>query len=152
MSKRDKDKANRARRVNAARKRASVERQHRGDHNRGQRGKEARARREQQAREFAKTVAAAWRENCVPAFLRDCIVKLCNANGTIICKDTWINIKAMMCDLPDGDYHYVNDKTRSTQFFSVRGGVPWTTGATMPSGKFVRTVWNKDNSDFHLEF
>jgi len=152
MSKRDQKKANKARRAKAAKKRASAERQHRADPNRGQRGKEERTRRDQQAREFAEKVAAAWRENCVPPFFRDCIVKLCNANGTIICKDTWINIKALMSELPDGEYHYVNDKTRSVQYFSVRNGVPWTIGATMPSGRFVRTVWNEDKTDFHLQF
>jgi len=152
MSKHDKKRVNKARRANAARKRASVERQHRAAPDRGQIGEEAKARREQEARGFAKKVAAAWRENCVPAFLRDCIVKLCHPDGTIISKDTWINTKAMMCDLPNGDYHYVNDKTRSTQYFSVRDGVPWATGGTTPAGRFVRVVWNKNNSDCHLEF
>lgn len=150
MTRRDKMKANKARRASAARKRASAERQHPAGRDRGQSAKEARARREQEARRQAKKEAATWRESCVPRFLRDCMVKLCRPDGSVISKDTWMNIKALMSDLPDGEYHYVNDKTRSTQFFSVRSGVLWTTGTTMPDGRFVRVVWNKDKTDFRL--
>jgi len=54
-----------------------------------------------------------------PKDIQDYIVTLRHADGTIIVKDTYANIKDRLYGLPNGIYHYVNDKTESTHFFSV---------------------------------
>jgi len=70
-----------------------------------------------------------------PKHIRDYIVTLRHADGTIIVKDTFANIKDWLYDLPNGTYHYVNDKTDSTHFFSVQDrGVDFI-GARLADGR-----------------
>lgn len=106
--------------------------------------RDAMLRRERIAMRKAEKRVTDRSKNRTPKYIQNYIVTLRHADGTIIVKDTFANIEDWLYDLPNGAYHYDNDNTDSTHFFSVHDGGVDFIGAKMADGTWLLPLGGLD--------